>query len=121
MKRWLLLMLWMASGSAAWAQNSGAIDPHQHHRDRHLHHQLGAAPSTSTRVVWFLEGMLHHHGAALQMAHDGQRKSTNPAIYRLARQIILVQRMEIRELRRMLQLEGRSRPEYYRYDHLFAL
>ena len=40
MKRWLLLMLWMASGSAAWAQNSGAIDPHQHHRDRHLHHQL---------------------------------------------------------------------------------
>ena len=238
MKRWLLLMLWMASGSAAWAQNSGAIDPHQHHRDRHLHHQLGDlspaaqpahtghahdvgpagltydlrwldamvqhhigalrmgefvfdigqpgvgalakriwsdqaqeiramgqwrkawypeapvypvalrpggdpdslaalqrmdgeqttamqmlgdAPSTSTRVVWFLEGMLHHHGAALQMAHDGQRKSTNPAIYRLARQIILVQRMEIRELRRMLQLEGRSRPEYYRYDHLFAL
>ena len=82
---------------------------------------LGDAPSTSTRVVWFLEGMLHHHGAAMQMAHDGQRKSTNPAIYRLARQIILVQRMEIRELRRMLQLEGRSRPEYYRYDHLFAL
>ena len=82
---------------------------------------LGAAPSTSNRVVWFLEGMLHHHGAALQMAHDGQRKSTNPAIYRLARQIILVQRMEIRELRRMLQLEGLSRPEYYRYDHLFAL
>ncbi len=236
MKRWLLVMLWMASGSAALAQNSGAIDPHQQHRDRHLHHgdlspasqpahsghthdvgpagatydlrwldamvqhhlgalrmgefmfdigqpgvgalakriwsdqaqeiramgqwrkawypqapvypvvlrpggdpnsltalqrmdaqqvaamqMLGSPPSTSSRVVWFLEGMLHHHGAALEMAHDGQRKSSNPAIYRLARQIILTQRMEIRELRRMLQLEGRSRPEYYRYDHLFAL
>ena len=82
---------------------------------------LGSPPTTSSRVVWFLEGMLHHHGAALEMAHDGQRKSSNPAIYRLARQIILTQRMEIRELRRMLQLEGRSRPEYYRYDHLFAL
>ena len=39
----------------------------------------------------------------------------------MARQIILTQRNEIRELRRMLQLEGRSRPEYYGYDHLFAL
>ena len=39
----------------------------------------------------------------------------------MTRQIILTQRKEIRELRRMLQLEGRSRPEYYRYDHLFAL
>jgi uncharacterized protein (DUF305 family) len=25
---------------------------------------LGDAPSTSNRVVWFLEGMLHHHGAS---------------------------------------------------------
>ena len=39
----------------------------------------------------------------------------------MARQMILAQRNEIRELRRMLQLEGRSRAEYYRYDHLFAL
>jgi hypothetical protein len=39
----------------------------------------------------------------------------------MTRQIILTQRKEIRELRRMLQQEGRSRPEYYRYAHLFAL
>ena len=39
----------------------------------------------------------------------------------MTRQIILTQRKEIRELRRMLQLEGSSRAEYYRYDHLFAL
>ena len=39
----------------------------------------------------------------------------------MARQIILTQRNESRELRRMLQQEGRSRPEYYRYAHLFAL
>ena len=39
----------------------------------------------------------------------------------MTRQIILTQRKEIRELRRMLQQEGRSRAEYYRYDHLFAL
>ena len=39
----------------------------------------------------------------------------------MTRQITLTQRKEIRELRRMLQLEGRSRAEYYRYDHLFAL
>ena len=39
----------------------------------------------------------------------------------MTRQIILTQRKEIRELRRMLQQEGRSRPEYYRYAQLFAL
>jgi len=39
----------------------------------------------------------------------------------MTRQIILTQRKKIRELRRMLQQEGRSRPEYYRYAHLFAL
>ena len=39
----------------------------------------------------------------------------------MTRQMILAQRKEIRELRRMLQKEGRSRPEYYRYAHLFAL
>ncbi len=39
----------------------------------------------------------------------------------MTRQITLTQRKEIRELRRMLQQEGRSRPEYYRYAHLFAL
>ena len=82
---------------------------------------LGSAPTKSNRVTWFLEGMLHHHGGALIMAHDALRKSSNPAIQVLARNIIIAQRYEIRQIRRMLQHDGLDKPEYHRYDALFSL
>ncbi len=80
---------------------------------------MGAAPTPENRVVWFLEGMIAHHGGALQMAHDALQKSSNPTLRRLARQIIVAQRAEIIQLRRMLQREGLNKPEYSRYDALF--
>ncbi len=82
---------------------------------------MGEAPSPDKRVVWFLEGMLHHHGGALIMAHDALAKSTNPTIRRFARGVIVAQRAEIIELRRMLAVDGLRKPEYGRYDALFAL
>lgn len=81
---------------------------------------MGATPTKDTRVVWFLEGMLTHHGGALQMAHDALAKSTNPTVRRLAREIIVAQRTEIIALRRMLQREGLSKPAYHQYDPLFS-
>ena len=81
----------------------------------------GSAPSPATRVNWFLEGMIQHHGGALEMAHDALKKSTNPTILRLARQIIVAQRREIIELRRMLRRDGLNKPAYYKYDALFSL
>ncbi len=81
----------------------------------------GSTPTRETRVVWFLEGMLHHHGGALQMAHDALAKSSNATVQRLSREIIVAQRREIIELRRMLNHDGLNKPEYYRYDALFAL
>ncbi|MEB3350152.1 MAG: DUF305 domain-containing protein [Cyanobacteriota bacterium] len=80
---------------------------------------MGSTPTKANRVVWFLEGMISHHGGALQMAHDALAKSTNPTVRRLAREIIVAQRGEIIELRRMLRLEGLSKPEYSQYDALF--
>ena len=80
---------------------------------------MGSTPTKDNRVVWFLEGMIAHHGGALAMAHDALGKSTNPTVRRLAREIILAQRAEIIELRRMLRLEGLSKPEYGQYDALF--
>ena len=80
----------------------------------------GSTPTRANRVTWFLEGMLAHHGGALEMAHDALRNSTNSTIRRLARQIIVAQRREILELRRMLRRDGLDRPEYYRYDALFS-
>lgn len=80
----------------------------------------GANPTRDTRVVWFLEGMLQHHGGALQMAHDALAKSSNVTVRRLAREIIVAQRREIIELRRMLNHDGLNKPEYYRYDALFS-
>ena len=80
---------------------------------------MGAAPTPENRVVWFLEGMLAHHGGALQMAHDALQKSSNPTLRRLARQIIVAQRAEIIELRRMLARDGLHKPEYSRFDALF--
>ncbi|MEA5441114.1 DUF305 domain-containing protein [Cyanobium gracile] len=82
---------------------------------------VGDAPTRDNRVVWFLEGMLHHHGGALIMAHDALAKSTNPTIRRFARQVIVAQRAEIIELRRMLATEGLRKPDYHRYDALFVL
>ena len=82
---------------------------------------MGTPPTRENRVTWFLEGMLHHHGGALMMAHDALRKSTNPTIRRLARDIIVTQRREIIQLRRMLGHDGLSKPEYHRYDNLFSL
>ncbi|MEB3331942.1 MAG: DUF305 domain-containing protein [Synechococcaceae cyanobacterium] len=81
--------------------------------------RVGPAPSRSERVHWFLERMLHHHGAALQMAHDALRNTSNPFIRRLARQILVNQRGEIIQLRRMPQHDGLRKPEYDRYDVLF--
>jgi len=80
---------------------------------------MGSTPTKDNRVVWFLEGMIAHHGGALEMAHDALNKSTNPTVRRLAREIIVAQRAEIIELRRMLRLEGLSKPEYSQYDALF--
>jgi uncharacterized protein (DUF305 family) len=81
---------------------------------------MGEPPSRDNRVVWFLEGMLAHHGGALEMAHDALEKSTNTTVRRLAREIIVAQRREIIELRRMLRHEGLDKPEYYKFDRLFA-
>ncbi|MFQ6538231.1 MULTISPECIES: DUF305 domain-containing protein [Aphanothece] len=81
---------------------------------------LGDGPTRDNRVVWFLEGMLHHHGMALQMAHDALAKSTNPTLRRFARGVIVAQRGEIIALRRMLAVEGLRKPAYHQYDALFA-
>ncbi|MEY2645920.1 MAG: hypothetical protein RLZZ611_2569 [Cyanobacteriota bacterium] len=80
---------------------------------------IGSTPTSDNRVVWFLEGMIAHHGGALQMAHDALEKSRTPTVRRLAREIIVAQRTEIIALRRMLRLEGLSKPEYSQYDALF--
>ena len=80
---------------------------------------MGSTPTKANRVVWFLEGMLAHHGGALEMAQDALSKSANPTVRRLAQEIIVAQRAEIIELRRMLRLEGLSKPEYSQYDALF--
>jgi uncharacterized protein (DUF305 family) len=82
---------------------------------------LTTPPTRENRVVWFLEGMLHHHGAALKMAHDARAKSSNATIQRFARDVIVAQRTEIRQLRGMLRQEGLEKPEYYAYDPYFAL
>lgn len=82
---------------------------------------MGELPTKENRVVWFLEGMLHHHGMALIMAHDALAKSTNATIRRFARGVIVAQRAEIIELRRMLAVDGLSKSDYHNYDALFAL
>lgn len=80
----------------------------------------GSPPTPDTRVVWFLEGMLHHHGGALQMARDALAKSTNTTVRRLAEEILVAQRREIQVLRGMLRHGGLSKPEYGRHDSLSA-
>ena len=82
---------------------------------------MGSTPTKDTRVHWFLEGMIAHHGGALLMAHDALEKSRNPTIQLLAQEIILSQSDEIFGLRKMLLHDGLDKPEYYNYDALFTL
>jgi uncharacterized protein (DUF305 family) len=81
---------------------------------------IATTPTRRNRVTWFLEGMLQHHGGALIMAHDALKKSSNPTTLRLARNIIIAQRKEIIQIRKMLQHDGLNKPEYYQYDKLFS-
>lgn len=81
---------------------------------------MGSTPTRETRVTWFLEGMIAHHGGALVMAHDALSKSTNPTIRRLAQEIIVAQRQEIIQLRRMLRRDGLDKPQYHQFDALFS-
>ena len=81
----------------------------------------GTKPTRDNRREWFLEGMIEHHGGALQMAHEALKNSTNPTILRLARNIIFAQRKEIIELRKMLQSGGLNKPAYYKSDALFSI
>ena len=81
---------------------------------------MDSTPTRENRVTWFLEGMIAHHGGALVMAHDALKKSTNTTIRRLARDIIVAQRREIIELRRMLKHDGLNKPEYHQFDALFS-
>ena len=81
----------------------------------------GTKPTRENRVQWFLEGMIEHHGGALHMAHEARKNSTNPTILRLARDIVIAQRKEIIELRKMLQSKGINKPTYYKFDNLFSL
>ena len=81
---------------------------------------VASTPTRDNRVTWFLEGMLQHHGGALIMAHDALKKSNNPTILRLARDIIIAQRKEIIRIRGMLQHDGLNKSEYYAYDTLFS-
>ena len=82
---------------------------------------MGSSPRRDNRVSWFLEEMLQHHGGALLMAQDALQKTSNPTILRLARNIIVAQRKEIIQIRKMLQHDGLNKPEYYQFDKLFAL
>jgi uncharacterized protein (DUF305 family) len=82
---------------------------------------MESTPNRANRVSWFLEGMLHHHGGALMMAHDALSKTNNPTLLRLARAIIVAQRKEIIQLRRMLWHDGLNKSDYYKYDKWFSL
>ena len=81
---------------------------------------MESTPNRDNRVPWFLEGMLQHHGGALLMVQDTLAKSRNTDLRRLAAAIIVAQRREIIQLRRMLNHDGLNKPEYYRYDALFS-
>ena len=61
---------------------------------------VGTPPEAGKQVNWFLEGMLYHHGGALEMAHEALDRSSNTTIRRLSRDIILAQRKEIIQLRK---------------------
>ena len=113
----LAVVTLLAGGpTAGFAQHSG-MDHSMHRMGPEIVIPAGARYTKAD--VEFMQGMIAHHGGALQMAHDALNKSSDTTVRRLAREIIVAQRAEIIELRRMLHLEGLIKPEYSQYDALF--
>ncbi|APD47105.1 MULTISPECIES: hypothetical protein [Synechococcaceae] len=71
----------------------------------HVGHAHDVGPAGSTYDLRFIDGM--------RMMGDGPTKEN--------RVVILAQRAEIIELRRMLAVDGLRKPAYHKYDALFAL
>ena len=76
---------------------------------------MGSTPTKDSRVMWFLAGMIAHHGGALEMAYNAYSRSSHPTVRQLAREIILAQKAEIIELRRMLRLQELGKPAYSQF------
>lgn len=63
--------------------------------------------------VLFMQGMIHHHGQAIEMTSLVEDRTTNQAIRLLARRIELSQEDEMSLMRRWLQRRGEAVPDLH--------
>ena len=105
---WLALLAGLLAGPAA-AQDA---TPHQETSGFHgamqaMQAQMGQVPMSGDPDTDFAALMIPHHQAAIDMAEAELARGTDPALRRLAEEIIAAQGREIAFLREWLQTRGK--------------
>ena len=73
-------------------------------------HEMMAIEYTGNADVDFIKGMIPHHQGAIDMARVQLRHGKDPAMRKLATDIIKAQEKEIAFLRQWLDKHGKTRP-----------
>jgi len=91
------------SGGPAWSELQHSIDS--------MHEALSSLKSTGNNDEDFVQMMLPHHQAAIDMAKAELMQGQNPQMRRLAQEIITDQELEIEVMQLWLsQHDGQSKP-----------
>ncbi len=96
---WWIGMLLGLLLSACGSTETAAPKPHENMSDHMLHPTLNPADLALPYDLRFIDGMMMHHLAAIDMANAALQSATDPKIKELAQAIITAQSSEVTQLR----------------------
>ena len=96
---WMLCIACVSTIAACGSTEAVAPTPHENMSDHMLHPTMNPADLALPYDVRFIDGMMMHHLAAIDMANAALQSATDPKIKELAQAIIKAQSAEVTQLR----------------------
>ena len=96
---WMLCMACVSTIAACGSTETVAPTPHVNMSDHMLHPTMNPADLALPYDVRFIDGMMMHHLAAIDMANAALQSAADPKIKELAQGIITAQSAEVTQLR----------------------